>query len=207
MSSIDKRVIDVEQSCAFINKQFETQTKELKSAKKEIESLDKSCKNLKSSIRNLEQENSSMTDKISELEFRSMRDNLIFYGIPENDPKTEDCHSILKTFIQDNLHIDANDITFDRAHRLGGPNSKSPRPVIAKFDKFQDRERVRSASFEYKADLNTKRLGVGIQLPKEWRSARKDLYPVQQDAQKQGKSTRFSGNKLYINGQLYQPKT
>ena len=63
-----------------------------------------------------------------------------------------------------NLGIDtAKTFTFDRAHRLGGDNSKKPRPIVVKFHYFSEREKVRLKSYEQdsKDRLKQAKLGVG----------------------------------------------
>ena len=143
----------------------------------------------------------------------SMRDNLIFYGIRESGPgqnidaEQEKCDLLVKELIESKLDIDATNITLDRAHRLGNrviPNK--PRPIIAKFHYYNDREQVRTVTFRLKDDLKRENFGVGIQLPKEWREARKQLYPAMQAERNKGNNTKFIGEKLYVNGQPYKPK-
>ena len=84
-------------------------------------------------------------------------------------------------------HIEKHSLYFSscrplyKAHRLGNrviPNKL--RPIIAKFHYYNDREQVRTAAFRLKDDLKRENFGVGIQLPKEWREARKQLYPAMQ---------------------------
>jgi len=47
-------------------------------------------------------------------------------------------------------------------------------------------------------------LGVGVQLPKAIREARKPLYEHVKKAREEGKKTKFVGKKLYINGVEYE---
>jgi len=55
------------------------------------------------------------------------------------------------------------------------------RPVIAKFHYFHERERVRSTSWTLKEDHKKANVGVGVQIPKEWREFRKALSTVYQE--------------------------
>jgi hypothetical protein len=64
---------------------------------------------------------------------------------------------------------------------------------------------VRKASVGVRDDLKRVNCGVGIQLPKEWRDARKDLYPVLQAEKRKGNRVKFVGETLVINGQPYKP--
>ena len=139
-----------------------------------------------------------------------MRENLIFYGIPETGPEdsTEPCENLVKSFIKDHLKIDTQEMVFDRAHRLGVKRGGiSPRPIIVKFHYYQQRENVRKTAFTLRSDLKENQLGVGVQIPKEWRESRKTLNAVFDEEKRKGKSVKFVGDKLYVNGQVYNPPT
>ncbi|KAI2656614.1 hypothetical protein H4Q32_029823 [Labeo rohita] len=82
---------------------------------------------------------------------RSMRDNLIFSGIPEND--CDNPESTIKHVMRNELKLPAdtvNNITFHRAHRLGKRLKERPRPIIAKFVHFKQKELVKSKGREIK---------------------------------------------------------
>ena len=135
-----------------------------------------------------------------------MRDNLMFYGIKEGG-EAENCSELVKDVCLNVLHVDnANDMLFDRAHRVG-QKSATARPIVVKFHYYTDREKVRQASFTYSDDLKTAQFGVGAQLPKGIRDARKPLYPVMKKAKDEGKNVKFVGKKLFINGSEHKPAT
>ena len=75
-----------------------------------------------------------------------MRDNLLFTGIQENDSTNRDAEDTLCTFIATQMNI-KDEIPFERVHRLGRfkPDQEKPRPIIAKFHRFKDREKVRQS--------------------------------------------------------------
>ena len=90
---------------------------------------------------------------------------------------------------------------FDRVHRLGrhDPSKKYPRPIIAKFEQYNDKEYVRQAAPD--ALINTG-YGVREQYPYEIEEKRKMLYPIAKKArQDKDNRVRLVRNKLYINGQ------
>jgi hypothetical protein len=89
-----------------------------------------------------------------ELQWRTMRDNLIFTGIAEDECRnpngsgvtTED---LVNDFISDKLKIDPNTlIGFHRVHRMGRFVAGRRRPIVAKFVHYQDKEKVRLAAPE-----------------------------------------------------------
>ncbi|KAH3870961.1 hypothetical protein DPMN_034155 [Dreissena polymorpha] len=72
-----------------------------------------------------------MQHKVTDLKCRSMRDNLLFYKIPEE--KDEQCEKKILDFIESKLLIEnaSKDIKLHRAHRIGRYNSMKIRPIVA----------------------------------------------------------------------------
>ena len=99
-----------------------------------------------------------LCDKTADLEDRSRRDNLVFFGVKELSDKrsVENCEIIItELLIQQGIIIrsELKGDLFDRAHRLGprknGVNAK-PRPIICKFTSYKDKVYVLSNSFKMK---------------------------------------------------------
>ena len=72
----------------------------------------------------------------------------------------------------------AYQLKFDRVHRVGPKSAAKVCPIVAKFHYYDQREQVRKLSFDSSEALKTAKQGVGAQLPKEVRDARKPLYPI-----------------------------
>ncbi|CAB3981030.1 Hypothetical predicted protein [Paramuricea clavata] len=152
----------------------------------------------KEKIEKLEQDNTTLRNKIVDLQARSMRDNLLFFNIPERDKEntTEMIHELLETKME--IHDARNKVKIDRSHRIGRKRERNqkPRPIVVKFNYHQDREYVQ---------LNTKKLkgtkiGVSEQFPEEIESIRKTLYPELKKARAEGKRARIVRDKLIIEG-------
>ena len=98
------------------------------SLKKQSDDLDKQVKEQSKNKKKLE-------SKFIDLGARSMRENLLFNGIPESE--SENCEVKVKDFMVKELDLEpqsVNDMTLDRVHRIGrakGPGSI--RPIVAKF--------------------------------------------------------------------------
>ena len=85
-----------------------------------------SVKSLTEGMSRISDENKRMKESIIDFQARSMRDNLVFSGIPEQ--ADEDPELTIKNFIQTHLKLPANavkNITFHRVHRLGGKRPDS----------------------------------------------------------------------------------
>ena len=132
-------------------------------------------------------------DAVVDLQWRSMRDNLVFYGIREETD--ENCNTVLAQFFTDELGV-TDEIDLARAHRMGKATTGKTRPIVAKFERLQQREKVRMAG----PRLAGKKFGVSEQIPKEWQEKRKSLLLHFKDAKKQGKRARFVGPKLLVEG-------
>jgi hypothetical protein len=131
-----------------------------------------------------------------------MRDNLLFFNIPENDKEntTELIHELLESKME--IKEARGNVKIDRSHRIGRKreDQRKPRPIVVKFNFHQDREYVR---------LNAKKLkgtniGVSEQFPEEIERIRKTLYPELKKAKSEGKRAKIVRDKLIIEGQVFQ---
>ncbi|KAH3818260.1 hypothetical protein DPMN_119862 [Dreissena polymorpha] len=140
VSDIDKRVADTEHAATFITAQYEDTSTALKEATTRIKTLNDVCNSLDTKVKTLSDEKSKTENKLMELEMKTMKDNLVFYGLPEASPGTrEDCKATVLNVLNKLLDIQ-EDIMIDSAYR---PTQQSrggrPRPVIVKFHYNQQR--------------------------------------------------------------------
>ncbi|XP_060567678.1 uncharacterized protein LOC132726376 [Ruditapes philippinarum] len=156
--------------------------------------MKKSCQYLENETLELKSQKENLNTKLVEIEMNQMRNNLMFYGIKEGG-SDENCINLVKSIMTDKLKMDpevVEGITIDRAYRMGRmTSSKSTRPIVAKFHYPKEKDKIRARSFEYAGDLNSVKLGIGAQLPKQLREARKPLYPAMKKAKDAGKHVRF----------------
>ena len=148
------------------------------------------------------QQSAKLESKVSELESRSMRDNLMFYGITEM--QNEDCEQLIKQFYREKLEVsEAQNLTFDRVHHVGYQKANKTRPIVAKFHYYKEREVIRTKSFEKPEQLKQQNFRVGAQWPQQVRDARKTLYPIMLREKQKGNNVKFVREKLFVNGQEY----
>ncbi|KAL5005420.1 hypothetical protein ScPMuIL_018876 [Solemya velum] len=88
----------------------------------------------------IDQECGELKERLLEVQTRSMKDYLLFGGIPgtSSDENTEE---MVKHFIKNELEVD-DDITFQIVHRLRQRTDCRSRSIVAKFERRRDRERV-----------------------------------------------------------------
>ena len=152
MTSIEDSIIKIDKECA---KASEAAHSALQVAKKGREHADE----LDNKIVALQQEQAALDSKLVTLENYSRRENLILDGLPESSNELDgQLHAAVQSVFK---KMDINDpIRLDQLHRLGKANgSKNPRPIIMKFNWYQDRNRV----WQHKNDLAegfTRKYGV-----------------------------------------------
>lgn len=174
-------------------KVLEQHSETIKKTETRIDSDLKVMKDISDDIRN----------SVIDLKARSMRDNLVFTGIQEDD--REDTEEVLQAFLKRKFKLDY-EVQFERVHRVGKYNefSEYPRNIVAKFTYFKDREFIRTSAPK---KLRGTRFYVNEQFPPEIEQKRKKLYPVMRQAKKENKRTKLVRDVLYINGEMYTPPT
>ncbi len=91
-------------------------------------SLRDSVKSLTENMTHLSEENKKIKENVIDLQTRSMRDNLVFSGIPES--AEEDPEATVKNFIKTYLKLPEDtveNICFERVHRMGAKKPGAPR--------------------------------------------------------------------------------
>ncbi|XP_021346654.1 uncharacterized protein LOC110464581 [Mizuhopecten yessoensis] len=140
-----------------------------------------------------------MKEQILALQSRSMKDNLLFGGIPEQSGE-ENTEGTVKEFIQKQLEIES-DMNFSVVHRLRPRSDGKPRTIIAKFENRKDREMVlKSAPVKLRGKNE---FTVNEQFPAEINERRRELIPIMKEAKRHGKRATLRVDKLYVDGQLY----
>ena len=149
--------------------------------------------NLDEGLLNIQNEIDRLKDKVDDLENRSRRNNLCFDGIEETYKETwSNTEDKLKAILQDELEI--YDVEIERAHRTGSKKEGKSRPVVAKFLKYKDREKV------FKAKRKLKGSGIYIRedLSERVINKRKEMMPKLNEARENGKIAYFRFDKLIV---------
>ena len=121
---------------------FDSETVEtLNKKQKEIDSLLSKIKKLEAEQSTTESEPQA---RVLDMQCRSMRDNLIFYKVPEARGETDgDCVRKMLKLIEDDLEIVnvTRNIKLHRVHRMGRYDQTKIRPILANFAYFPDRKK------------------------------------------------------------------
>lgn len=200
-------------------KTVEDESQELKKAaqntKEELEKLKPSVENLSTQqakdsdeVRKLKKQVEQIKCRNIKLEAYTRRESIKIFNLNETEGETpRETEDLVRKMMENNLGIvreDMNEIRFERVHRLptrrNSQNPTKPRPIIAKFSFYQDKEYVMSKV------KNLKGTGIGIShdYPKEIDTIPEKLYPVLKNAKREKQSAFFKVDKLIINGQVYR---
>lgn len=129
-----------------------------------------------------------------------MRDNLLFTNIPEQTTvnnegrRYEDTEAVTSKLIENRLNI--TDVKFERVHRVQpmGPRRDTPKPIVAKFSFFKDREAVRRSGFKLKGT----HYGIHEQFPEDVERKRRELYPLVTHFRKNNQRTVLVRDRLFV---------
>ena len=92
MNDMDTRLTTNKLACDFVAKEYERHKTDMKIAKDDLKDGQKTCNQL-------ERDSKTIKEKMVDLESRSMRENLMFYGIPEcGDGKN--CNELVKICVK-----------------------------------------------------------------------------------------------------------
>ena len=139
--------------------------------------------------------------------FRSMRENLIFEGIPQGQTENAGTvENVVRSFMIDTMKIPqerVDNISIDRIHRFSQSYRGKPRRIVAKFTHYKDKEEVCS----FAKNLKDSEFFVYDQYPPEIQEQRRRLVQIMKEKKRQDPSARVKlvYNKLYVNGTLMNP--
>jgi hypothetical protein len=137
-----------------------------------------------------------LQESVTDLQCRSMKNNLIFTNLAEQP--TEDVERKLRTFIFEKLGIE-HKIEIGNVHRFGKRYNDRPIPIVARFLYLKDLRMV----LDQATWLKNTPFGIHQQFPKSIEDKRLKLYPVLKDAKRQGTNAMLVGDKLFISGSQY----
>ena len=200
---INERILSVEQNVKSLTKSIEFAHAEVTDLKEEMKQRKRTEEKNETRIGELEESNKRLQETVVDLKARSMRDNLLFHNIEESDE--ENCAEVIYSLLEEKLDMpDARqNIKIDRAHRVGRKRDsrRKPRAIVAKFNFFPDREKIRRNARKLKGT----RIGISEQFPEEIEKVRQKLYPEMRRAKAEKQRVRLVRDKLFINNVEFIP--
>lgn len=212
LESINNKLAILEilhQDIKELKSSLEFSQSQIASLQKENNEMHTKISDLTTTINSIKTENKLLKESILDIQCRSMRDNLVFSGLPEQTQDNPE--QAIKDFMHSTLKIPketVNNITFQRVHRLGSNNNKNfdtkrPRPIVAKFEHYKQKELVKSKGKELRGTT----FGLNDQFPRVIQDRRRILIPIMKQFRQNGRKAVITVDRLYVDGQLYRNDT
>ena len=204
VAKLEKTMTNIQSEVSSLKVRADSAETKLKEMDTGLQFANGEVEDLKTQSRNTQQCIESLKERLLYQEVYNRRENLRFFGLPESTESTiEDSSEVLYRFLERDLDIEgARSIEFQRVHRLGRKKAGTSRPIIARFLRYPDRERVFKAALEAQDEIGVK---VYADLPKEIQENRKKQWPRLKRAREEGKIAYFSRkepDKLFIEGRF-----
>ena len=233
LKEVHTRMANFEETISRLESEVKDLKKQKKNLEKKVEEFEECLQYNEDDMSDIKRDNRKLENDVSELkkqlmymETYSRRENLKFFGLPENSNTldssngmeeessrqsgtSENTREVLYKFLEAQLKIDRprDKIEFQRVHRLGKPNPLKARPIIARFLRYSDRELVMEQARKHlKRNQN---LHVFDDIPKELYDLRKEQIVKLKEARQKGHTAYFSKahpDKLFVNGKYIAPE-
>ena len=213
LDHIKSRINNLEDENKNFKKSLEHVQAETEELQEDRESTRDRLRSIEQGMQNLNSEILGLRSANIRLEAYTRRENIKLFNVQETPKETNaQTETLVRNVFMEKMKLrpgDVDAIKFERVHRIPTKSSKAldntrPRPIIAKFSFFKDKEKVMSAV----RNLKGTKIGIADDYPKEIDHIHKTLYPVLREAKKNNQAATFKVDKLIINGQIYRgPET
>ena len=198
IKSIRKDITDLQASLQFTQAKFEE-------SNQKMEQIGATLSMHSENSNDINKQADQVDDQLEYLDNQSRRNNVRITGIPEDkdvEQSWDDTEKVVKQSIKDKLSIN-EDFEIERCHRVNSRRRRSndragqpeePRPIVAKFSKWKEKEIVLKKAREMKpqrvrflADLSSRAI-----------QKTRDQVPKLLEARRQGKIAFFVLDKRFI---------
>ncbi len=206
LSEIKASITDIQSDVHDLKQSLAASDKDIRDLEGRCDALDSRLKEIEKNtdtIYMLREENTYLRKKVEDLEAYSRRDNLLFEGFTEN--KNENCEDLLHMIFIKTLNIQDSRtrIKFTRVHRIGRKSKDTPRPILARFHYYPDRDMIWNKRKMFKGTA----IIVKEDLPNHVESRRRAMWPVVKAAREKGFKVTQIADRLRIDGRIYTLET
>eukprot|EP00745_Piridium_sociabile_P021828 TRINITY_DN3372_c0_g1_i2.p1 TRINITY_DN3372_c0_g1~~TRINITY_DN3372_c0_g1_i2.p1 ORF type:complete len:291 (-),score=34.93 TRINITY_DN3372_c0_g1_i2:188-1060(-) len=146
-STMNCKFDDMDRRFEDLGEQFAALQTDVKNLREEVGVLRKDNLDLTKTNGDLLAKVEQLERKTDDLEGRSKRNNLIFYGVHRFQNETnDDCEGKIQDLLTDKLDM-SREIEFDRVHRL---SAKPDSPIIVRCTSYKDKVRILKEKKEIK---------------------------------------------------------
>ncbi|XP_030758538.1 uncharacterized protein LOC115884180 [Sitophilus oryzae] len=187
---------------ALINTVNNNISSKIDNVKIDIDSLTKKVDShiteIEKKIEDLESENKELKIRIPTIERILKKNNLIFYGIPEDN--NENLLTIILELIQGKIRVDLKLEDISECFRLGKATT-AKRPVLLTLISGLKRNHI----YHNKTNLKGTGIYLSEDLIPEDRTNRQNLVKKMKEARAQNRNAFLRGNSLVLDGVIYNP--
>lgn len=203
---MDKRIDKNEAEIVEIKDNIEAVRKDIDEVKEEVKAKpgppclhDDKVKELMDLQHGLIAQHREIKKDYQNLREYSQRNNLVFYGIPEQ--RQEDCVQIIDQIIGKYMHLYRAFTHIDKAHRLGRTSNQfqNPRPIIVRFKSHSSKEQV----YANRDKLQSSGIYVNLHLTEETQRDINILRNVLPIGKRIDQGCRLIGNQMRFQGKMY----
>ena len=197
LQSVDKKVNDIEHKIDGIHSSLNNQSSTIEQLIGENKQLRTRIELTDGRLTRAEKVIDDVREELLQSNARSMKDNLIFQKVPENDTQT--CKDTLFAFFRTELRISADDmrrIQILKCHRLGFKGAHiraSMRDIVAVVD-----DETKVIIWRHVKHLRGKKYSIFPQLPRELVTRKQQLMPVFKAARDRKANVKWLGEKLLL---------
>lgn len=195
-ADVNLKLDNIKEDINMIRHQVGGLQRDMDSLNEHVGSLQKENESLKRSNEELLERLARVERKADDLEGRSRRNNLLFYGLDREENETDiSCEERLRELLTDQLEL-AEDIEFDRVHRVG---PKQNAPIIARCTHYKHKVKILRA----RQKLKGTRIFINEDFSERVRGVRKALRKCMGDLNKSGKKVNLVYDHLFVDGRKY----
>ena len=148
---------------------------------------------------------SQLTSKVSYLEGQSIRDNLVLFGIPEQQEEAWDgCEDEVRKVLDENLKLQGalsdTEVGIERAHRIGKKQQGKTRPIVVKFSRYKTKNAILNLKHKLKGSHYHR---ISEQFSEAIMQERRKFQPLIESAIQNKQCFSLKYNKLAIEGVTY----
>jgi predicted RNase H-like nuclease (RuvC/YqgF family) len=167
--------------------------KEVESSKERIDALEVENDELRLANEELLTRVSKMEKQTDDLESRSRRNNVLFYGLDREEGESQETlEQRLNDLCTDKLEL-SETVEFDRVHRVSG---KQNSPVIARCTFYKDKIKLMKAKLKLKGS----NIFIGEDFSRGVRDIRKKLGRFAKEKKEGGETVKMIYDHLVVNG-------
>lgn len=194
--SMNGKLDEVKNDVQDFKEHFSQLQEEVNELKEGVSSLREENDQLKDCNDRLWQKIEMMGKQVDDLQCRSKRNNLLFYGMDrEEDETNERCEQRLQDLFTDKLEL-AENVEFDRVHRI---SSKPNSPLIARCVFYKDKVKVLKA----KRNLKGSNIFIGEDFSTAVRDIRRKLTQFMKEKRNGGHKVSMVYDHLIVDGEKF----